>query len=184
MGGGGGGGGGAAGGGSGPLLAAATAAAGAAPASAQAWAEAGEELVLSLAQPHPGYDSRPKGPRGAWGHEAADPREGHREGHRGGHADSAPARRPLTPPMAPHGMLDERPPALRPGAPAFFWQALQVAGLTELGLGSNLITDHGALALAQALEDEDATLTFLNLGGNMIGDRGAFALVRTSGSDA
>ena len=38
--------------------------------------------------------------------------------------------------MAPHGMLDERPPALRPGAPAFFWQALQVAGLTELGLGS------------------------------------------------
>ena len=85
-------------------------------------AEAGEELVLSLAQPHPGYDGRPKGPRGAWGHEAAEPRDG----HTGGHADSAPARRPLTPPMAPHGMLDERPPALRPGAPAFFWQALQV----------------------------------------------------------
>ena len=43
-------------------------------------------------------------------------------------------RRPLTPPVAPHGMLDERPPALRPGAPAFLWVALHAVGLGELEL--------------------------------------------------
>jgi hypothetical protein len=48
--------------------------------------------------------------------------------------------------------------------------------LTELGLGSNLITDHGAAFLATALEDEHSCLTFLNLSGNMIGDRGAASL--------
>ena len=48
--------------------------------------------------------------------------------------------------------------------------------LTELGLGSNLITDHGAVNLATALKDERSCLTFLNLSGNMIGDRGAAAL--------
>ena len=45
-----------------------------------------------------------------------------------------PPRRPLTPPLTPHTMLDERPPALRPGAPSFFWTALQAAGLHEAGL--------------------------------------------------
>ena len=48
--------------------------------------------------------------------------------------------------------------------------------LTELGLGSNLITDHGAVNLATALKDERSCLTFLNLSGNMVGDRGAAAL--------
>ena len=48
--------------------------------------------------------------------------------------------------------------------------------LTELGLGSNLITDHGAVNLATVLKDERSCLTFLNLSGNMIGDRGAAAL--------
>ena len=45
--------------------------------------------------------------------------------------------------------------------------------LRELNLASNLITDHGCMALAEALVDPASRLTFLNLSGNMVGNTGA-----------
>jgi hypothetical protein len=62
------------------------------------------------------------------------------------------------------------------GAKAIARALKATPALAELGLGSNLITDHGAIDLATTLKDERSCLTFLNLSGNMIGDRGATAL--------
>ena len=62
------------------------------------------------------------------------------------------------------------------GARAIAKALVATPALNELGLGSNLITDHGTTDLANALKDKSSCLTFLNLSGNMIGDRGATAL--------
>jgi hypothetical protein len=62
------------------------------------------------------------------------------------------------------------------GAKAIARALKATPALEELGLGSNLITDHGASDIAAGLEDEKSCLTFLNMSGNMIGDRGAAAL--------
>jgi Leucine-rich repeat (LRR) protein len=51
-----------------------------------------------------------------------------------------------------------------------------VPRLRELTLSSNLITDIGATALAQALADPSSGLVLLDLSGNMIGNDGAVLL--------